>query len=71
MSKAKREEHRRMQELAQSAQEISCLQSSLSDAYSHFNRTTDSGAMDACIFEISALRARYNSAVKHYRERYY
>ena len=71
MSNGKKEERKRLYELQQRADEIFSLQSSLDDAYSHFNRTTDPGSLDACIFEINALRARYNSAVKHYRERYY
>ncbi|MEG1632573.1 MAG: DUF2508 family protein [Oscillospiraceae bacterium] len=44
--------------------ELSDIRGSLEDAYSRFNVLTDPNMMDACIFEISALRSRYNYAVK-------
>ena len=71
MAGSKREQRKRQHELEQTAMEISELRSSLDEAYSHFNHTTEPGAVDACVFEINALRARYNTALKHYRERYY
>jgi uncharacterized protein YecE (DUF72 family) len=71
MSKAKKEEKLRRAELSAAAGEISSLQNSLNEAYVHFNNATDSDALDACIFEISALRSRYNTALKQYRQRYY
>ena len=71
MSKTKKDERARHNELDAAASEISSLQSSLDEAYVHFNNTTDPDALDACIFEISALRSRYNTALKQYRQRYY
>lgn len=71
MSKAKKDERVRKAELEAAASEISSLQSSLDEAYIHFNNVTDPDALDACIFEISALRSRYNTALKQYRQRYY
>ena len=71
MPSRKSDERRRRLEFDRAAEEIVSLRSSLDDAYAHFNQTTDSGALDACIFEINALRARYNTALKHYRDRYY
>ena len=50
--------------------EIENIQNRLDEAYAFFNRTTDTDVMDACVFEISALRSRYNTAIKHYRDRY-
>lgn len=71
MQKNKRSERARHAELAHYASEIGCIRSSLDEAYTQFNSTTDSDALDACIFEISALRSRYNTALKHYRNRFY
>ncbi|MEG0778461.1 MAG: hypothetical protein RR147_04530 [Oscillospiraceae bacterium] len=71
MSKNKKAEKARRSDLKTTALEIGSIQNSLDTAYSHFNSTTDPDALDACIYEISALRSRYNTALKHYRERYY
>lgn len=71
MASSKKEQRIRARELELAAMEISGLRGSLDEAYSHFNLTTDPGAVDACVFEINALRARYNTALKHYREKYY
>lgn len=71
MSSSKRDERLRQHELELAASQIVELRSSLDEAYSHFNRTTDPGTLDACIFEINALRARYNNALRHYRQQYY
>jgi len=71
MAKKKKSAKVRKKELTHAANEIGSIRSSLNDAYSHFNNTTDPDALDACIFEINALRSRYNTALKHYRERYY
>ncbi len=71
MSSSKRDERRRQYEAELTANQIADLRSSLDEAYSHFNRTTDPGALDACIFEINALRARYNNALRHYRQQFY
>lgn len=70
MSKAKKAEKVRQAELKSAATEISSLQSSLDEAYTHFNNATDPDALDACIFEINALRSRYNTALKQYRQRF-
>lgn len=70
MGKRKQEKQRR-EELSLCAQEISALKSELNDAYARFSDTRDSDSLDACIFEIGALRCRYNSAIKHYKQSYY
>lgn len=69
MSAKKQKEKTRRNELEHAASEIESIRESLSQAYQQFNNTTDSDALDACIFEISALRSRYNTALKHYRKR--
>ena len=50
--------------------EIGRLKDSLDEAYMHFNTTSDPDALDACIYEISALRSRWNTAYKHYRNKF-
>jgi len=66
--KRSRKKHRR--DRGRAEEEISAIRSSLGEAYMHFNNTSDSDALDACIFEINALRSRYNTALKHYRDHY-
>lgn len=61
LSRAKR------REMENAAIEIGRLKDSLDEAYIHFNSTSDPDTIDACIYEISALRSRYNTAYKHYR----
>jgi len=70
VTKKKQIEKTRRNDLDHAASEIENIRESLSEAYQQFNNTTDSDALDACIFEISALRSRYNTALKHYRSRY-
>ena len=71
MPKKKRNEKARRAELKHFAGEIGSIRSSLDEAYTQFNSTSDPDSLDACIFEISALRSRYNTALKHYRDSYY
>ena len=54
--KLKAEYNRRLTELAD-------IRMQLRRAYAAFDNTTDCDMMDACIYEINALKARYNSAV--------
>lgn len=70
MNTQKRAEKTRKKECSRAVDEIEDIRSSLFEAYSHFDETTDPDAMDACIYEISALRSRYNTALKHYRQKY-
>jgi hypothetical protein len=69
VSAKKQKEKMRRNDLNHAATEIDSIRESLAQAYQQFNNTTDSDALDACIFEISALRSRYNTALKHYRKR--
>lgn len=70
MNAQKRAEKTRKKECRRAVGEIEDIRGSLFEAYSHFDDTTDPDAMDACIYEISALRSRYNTALKHYRQKY-
>ncbi len=52
----KAEYDRRMRELQDIRSQLHC-------AYTAFDNVTDPDMMDACIFEINALKSRYNYAV--------
>ncbi len=43
--------------------EMKAIRSQLHCAYAAFDTVTDPDMMDACIFEINALKSRYNYAV--------
>jgi hypothetical protein len=60
----------RRAELQKAVDELSVVRGSLDDAYLRFDAMTDPGLMDACIFEISALRARYDCAVRAVKSLY-
>ena len=44
--------------------ELAAVRARLDETYSRFNAVTDGAALEACIYEISALQSRYNYAVK-------
>lgn len=67
MSKAKKELKRRQAEYNQRINELNDIRSRLQCAYSAFDNITDKDMLDACIFEISALKSRYNCAVINIR----
>lgn len=67
MSKAKKMQKEKREEYNKRMRELNQIRSQLQSAYSVFNNTTDESLLDACIFEISALNARYNCAVKNIR----
>ncbi len=54
--------------VAQARAELACLRCELSEAYGVFNATLDPQLLEACILEISALHARYSSALKNLKE---
>ena len=70
MQESKRERKLRQKEQELAMAEISNLRDRLSETYAFFDRTTDPDALEACVYEINALRSRYNTAFKHYRERF-
>ena len=49
--------------------ELSDTRFALSQAYAHFNRVTEPELIDASIFEISAVQARYNYLLRAIKER--
>ena len=51
-------------------EEVNSVRSQLDDTYNRFNNVTDSAQLDTCIFEISALKAKYNCAVRNLKSFY-
>jgi Protein of unknown function (DUF2508). len=49
--------------------EIETIRTSLESAYSSFDNISDPILMDACIYEINSLRAKYNHALRMAKER--
>lgn len=57
-------------ELKNRRETISSIQSDLEQAYACFNSETDPSLTEAHIYEISALRARYNHAFLDIKSNY-
>ena len=68
MKKSKYEAKMLIREYNKRVSEMRRIRSELQCAYSVFNSVTDPDIMDACIFEISALKSRYNYAVNNVRQ---
>lgn len=68
MAMSRKEAKQKKAELKQRMDELSSIRSQLQCAYSAFNNLTDPSITDACIFEISALKSRYNYAIKNIRD---
>ena len=61
---SQRKQHKAQQaEVKKAAAEMLGIRRDLEQAYSRFDNLSDPLLMDACIFEINALRAKYNCAV--------
>lgn len=63
MAGKRRAQKRRNAEIRQAVEAMQGIRRELSQAENVFNHMTDPHQMDACIFEINALKARYNCAV--------
>ena len=63
MASKHRQQKRRNTELRRAAEELLGIRRELTQAENCFDHMTDANQMDACIYEINALRARYNCAV--------
>lgn len=59
----RKEEKRLKAEYNRRLNELNYIRLQLRRAYAAFDNTTDCDMMDACIYEINALKSRYNSAV--------
>jgi len=63
----RREAKARRIELRRANAELSQIRSDLNRAWSTFNNTSDPSLTEACIFEINALRAKYDHVLKGVR----
>ncbi len=70
MFRKAKEARARKAELRQAAAELLEMRSELEDAYAAFNRISEPDLLDACIFQISALRSRYDTALRRIKNRY-
>ncbi len=68
MSREKKLRKRRSAELKKAAEEVRSIRVELEQAVNVFDHMIDPHRMDACIYEINALRARYNCAVRELRQ---
>lgn len=64
MSKRRREAKAHKAEVKKAVEELDNIRGQLGEVYVKFNSTTDPAALDTCIYEISALKAKYNHAVR-------
>jgi protein subunit release factor A len=62
MSQKTQQAKARAKELTRLREDISAIQRDLESAYMSFDRETDPAMTEAYIYEISALRARYDHA---------
>ena len=62
------EERRRKQSLKRSRKEFDRLSGAINQAYRSFNNTADPVQMDACIYEINALRVQRDSVLREIRK---
>lgn len=70
MSKRSRAAREKREEIAKAQAELGEVRRSLGEAYRQFDTVTDDASMDVCIFEISALRSKYNCAVRNLKSLY-
>ena len=62
---SKRKQRRALRaEYEKALAELDDVRGRLDETYGRFNTVTDEAALDACIYEISALKSRYNCAVR-------
>ena len=62
------QERRRKQNLKRSQKEFEQLSDAITQAYRSFNNTVDPVQMDACIYEINALRVKRDSVLREIRK---
>lgn len=63
MSSQRKQRKAQQAEVKKATSEMLGIRRDLEQAYSRFDNLSDPLLMDACIFEINALRAKYNCAV--------
>lgn len=70
MSKNSKDKKTLSAELKLAVAELGSVRLSLDDAYQTFDTVTDPNTMDACILEITALKSKYNCAVRNIKAYY-
>ena len=63
MSKNRREAKAHRAEVKKAVEELDSIRNG--EVYVKFNNMTDPSALDTCIYEMSALKAKYNYAVRN------
>ena len=63
MAGKRRERKRRNAEIQRATEELLSIRRELRQAENNFNHMTDPNKMEACIYAMNALKARYNCAV--------
>ena len=63
MAGKRKERRRRNAEIQRAVNELLGIRRELRQAENCFNHMTDPNQMEACIYEMNALKARYNCAV--------
>lgn len=63
MASQRKARKRRNAEIQRAVEELRGIRRELSQAENGFDHMTDPNQMEACIYEINALKARYNCAV--------
>ena len=70
VSKRSRQAKALKADIKKAVEEVNSVRSQLDDTYNRCNNVTDSAQLDTCIFEISALKAKYNCAVRNLKSFY-
>ncbi len=66
-----REKRKRRSELRQAKAELEEMRVELGEAYASFNSISEPELLDACIYQISALRSRYDTALRRMKRNYF
>ena len=65
LSKNRREAKAHRAEVKKAVEELDSIRNQLAEVYVKFNNMTDPSALDTCIYHMSALKAKYNYAVRN------
>ena len=60
----------RRAELRQAREELEDMRTELLEAYAHFDRLSEKDQLDACIFHISSLSARYDATLRRVKREF-
>ena len=71
MFKRMRDNRKRRAALQQAREELEEMRVELGEAYASFDSISEPELLDACIYQISALRSRYNTALRRMKRNFY